>query len=174
MRLRFFSDKYLDSWCKNEAQCNSKNIKINLMLWLAKFAFFSWLPDLPEHDFGTTLASFVENFIGKKGIEGFNTLLGVVFGDAWLQHFEMNDSQMRCPHPSNIMQLFVPSPSYPPPSVDLNSMPRNFTKLAKLLLYQAYVKARSKKGTMSSDHGLELNFYPYTMRENLNVRSLFV
>ena len=173
MRTRFFSTKYLGSWCENEAQCDSNEIKIKLMLWLAKFAFFSWLPDLPEHDFGTTLASFVQDFIGEKGKDGFNTFVGAAFGDNWLKHFKMKDGQMKRPHPSNIMQLFVPSPAFSPPSVDLNSLPRNFTKLSKLLLYQGFVKAKSKMEGMSSGSGFveeKLNLYPYTLKENSNVR----
>ena len=172
MRTRFFSTMYLDSWCKNEAHCDSKDIKINLMLWLAKFAFFSWLPDLPEHDFGTTLASFVEDYLGDKGKEGFDTFAGAAFGDSWFKHVKMKDYQMRRPHPSNIMQLFVPSPAVSPPSIDLSSMPRNFTRFAKLFMYQGFITSQSKMDGVPSGNGLaeeDLKIYPYPVRNNSHV-----
>ena len=170
MMKRFFGTFYLKSWCKNEAQCDIKQIKMRLMLWLAKFAFFSWLPDLPEEDFGTTLAGYVQDYLGEEGKEGFDTFVKVTLGDSWLMHFHLNDYQMTLPHPSNLMQIFVPYSLFNP-LVDLNSMPRNVPRLAKLLLYKGFVESVAKRDGISVRDVVkkELANYPYTVKDNFTV-----
>ena len=167
---RFFGKFYLKSWCENEAHCDMKEIKMHLMLWLAKFAFFSWLPDLPEKDFGRTLAGYVQDYVGEEGKEGFDTFVKVTLGDSWLKHFHLNDYQIKLPHPSNIMQIFVPYSLFNP-LVDLNSMPRNVPRLAKLLLYKGFVESVAKRDGISVRDMVkkELRTYPYTVKDNFTV-----
>ena len=171
---RLFSDYYLSKWCKYEAHCDKEEIKGALKLQLAKFAFFSWLPDLPEDNFGTTLANYVTSYAGDRGKEGFNTFVKTTLGDDWLQQFAVKDDIINWPHPFHLMRLFVPNHYGKPQTSNHNSMPRNVTKMAKLLLYSGFVEAYAKQKDISVSDIVkkELVNYPYMLKDNFTVRDL--
>ena len=191
LMIRFFSDYYLDKWCKYEIECNPDTIKKHLMLWIAKFAFFSWLPELPDPKFGRTMSSFPYEFVGERAKEGFSTFITSALGENWLEYFQndykdsrkrrslvyqdvsdaRDQHQITQPHPLALMELFVPKP-LPLPPVNLTTMPRNSTLLTKLLLYSGYVEAISKQDNTSADDVVkqELKRFPYKVKGMFIVR----
>ena len=185
---RLFSNYYLGRYCKYEAHCDKEEAEGALMMQMAKFAFFSWLPDLPENDFGTSLANHVISYVGFKGKEGFDTFvkatLGVDWGDNWLHHFALEDNVFESPHPNeddvverphpnDLMRIFIPNYAGKKTWTYNNTIPRNFTRMAKLLLYSGFTKsyAREKKISVSDVVKLELNNYPYLLRDDFIVRN---
>ena len=82
-----------------------------------------------------------------------------------------NPPQIKQPHPLNVMQLFVPHPLFLP-WLNLNSMPRNATLMAKLFLYSGYVEAISKQGGISAEDIVkqELERFPYKLKDMFIVR----
>ena len=172
---RLFSDHYLSKWCKYEAHCDKKEVERTLMLWLAKFAFLSWLPNLPEEDFGTILANYPEDYVGDQGNEGYNTIFRAVLGDDWMKHFskEYEYELSAWPHPFYVMQHFVKNTIFYLPLVNNNNtMPRNVTNMAKLLIYPSVVQAFAKLENTSVIDIVkrELDIYPYMLKDNLTVR----
>ena len=174
LAIRLFSDHYLSRWCKYEAHCDKPEVEKTLMLWMAKFAFISWLPDLPEDDFGTLLANYAENYVGDQGKEGYITLFRAVLGDDWLKHFFRWDDVASWPHPFYVMQHFVKKPRKHLPLDNNNTMPRNVTNMAKLLIYPSFVQALAKLENTSVIDIVkrELVNYPYVLKDNLTVRGL--
>ena len=61
------------------------------MLWIAKFAFFSWLPNLPEHKFGTIMSSYVDDYVGERAVEGLGTFIASALGEDWVEYFQDNN-----------------------------------------------------------------------------------
>ena len=172
LNKRLFSSHYLSKWCKYEAHCDKTEVEKTLMLWLAKFAFLSWLPNLPEEDFGTILANYPEDYEGDRGKEGYNNLFRTVLGDDWLKHFFKRDGS-NWPHPFLVMQHFVKKTIFRLPLVNNNNtMPRNVTNMAKLLIYPSVVQAFAKLENTSVIDIIkrELDNYPYMLKDNLTVR----
>ena len=113
LRIRLFSTKYLDKWCKEESSCDTREVINSLMFWLAKFSFLVWLPKLPENDFGTLLASYVIDYYYEDEVkQGFGQLLDAIFGQQ--AQLSVDASKVKAlkqdlnewPHPSNIMRFF--------------------------------------------------------------------
>ena len=174
LNMRLFSNYYLSKWCKYEAHCDKTEVEKTLMLWLAKFAFISWLPALPEDDFGTILANYAEDYEGDLGKEGYNTLFKAVLGDDWLTHFPRWDiTYDNWPHPFFVMQHFVKETVFTLPLVNNYTMPRNITNMAKLLIFPSFVRASAKlRDTSVMDVvKMELDNYPYKLKENFTVRA---
>ena len=179
LQRRFFSQYYLSRWCRNEGNCDPEQVKNHLQMWIAGFAFFSWLPDLPEQQFGTTLSSFVHDFVGDQALNGINTFVTSAFGPEWIKHFQIIQSirdtmefDNKQPHPSNLVQMFIPYPTITQPWVNLTSMPRNITLMTKFLLYSGYMESVSKHYSTSKDDVVktELGRFPYRLRETYKVR----
>ena len=172
---RLFSNYYLSKWCKYEAYCNKTEVEGALMLWMAKFAFISWLPNMPEDNFGTILADYPEVYMGEKGKEGYDTLFRAVLGDDWLKLFFPWDEASQWPHPFDVMQhflvrrdqLYLPLTNY-----DNKTLQRNVTNLAKLLIYPSYAEALAKLENASVIDIVkrDLENYPYVLKDNLTVR----
>ena len=175
LKKRLFTNYYLSKWCKYEAHCDRNEVEHNLMLWLAKFAFFSWLPDLPEDDFGTTLADYMNAFAGDRGKEGFNTFVTTTLGDDWLRQFSIKDDDIYRPHPFHLMRLFVSNYANTHRWAYHNSMPRNVSKMAKLLMYPSFAASYAKQKDISVIDTVkqELNKYPYKTKDNFSVSSPF-
>ena len=172
---RLFSNYYLSKWCKYEAYCNKTEVEGALMLWMAKFAFISWLPNMPDNNFGTILADYPEIYEGEKGKEGYDTLFRAVLGDDWLNHFLLRDDATQWPHPFDVMQHFIVrrDESYLPlTNYDNKTLLRNVTNLAKFLIYPSYVQAIAKLENTSIIEIVkrDLENYPYALKDNLTVR----
>ena len=174
---RLFSNYYLSKWCEYEAYCSKTEAEIFLMIWMAKFAFISWLPNLPEDNFGTILANYLANYEGLKGKEGYYTLFGAALGDDWLNHFFLWNEVSKWPHPFNVMQHFVITPSVPASSLSLinnlnKTLPRNVTNMARLLIYPSYVQALAKLEDTSVLDIVkrDLENHPYVLKDNFTVR----
>ncbi len=71
----------LTSWCKDFGGCKASDIEFELVGWVLKFAFFSWLPNLPVDMLGTAAASFVMSY---ESLDGYNAIMNAVFGGALL------------------------------------------------------------------------------------------
>ena len=195
LQIRFFSDYYLSRWCRNEGNCDPEEVKKHLMLWIARFAFFSWLPDLPEQKFGTIMSSSVDDYVGKRATEGSSTFIKSAFGEDWVEYFQNSNQVARKkrgslsfsdekpgvmrsqnqniqqPHPLNLMQLFVPNP-LPSPFINLTSMPRNVSKMVKFFLFSGYAEAISKQKNISVADIVrqELERFPYELKDTFIVR----
>ena len=200
-RKRLFSTKYLEKWCEQEekSNCDTREVVDGLMTWLAKLSFLIWLPRIPGNNFGTLIASHVNDYAGDGAKEGFESFLEAVFGqqepnyyfhiseDIDLKyHGYGKDGEAVWSHPSNMMQNFVP---YPPwtrkmayqdltkiyPGLPLNEsafIPRNISGLSKLLLYPAFVRASTEANGISIPDVIkgDVERFPYTRQANFIVR----
>ena len=183
IKARLFSVKYLKRWCAEEegSKCDARKVIDVLISWMAKLAFFLWLPKTPEIHFGTLIASHVIDYSGNGAEEGFRTFLEALLGEQGPNYFRIYaDEGAVWSHPLNIMQNFVP---YPPwiydqkkykgwPSDDNNFVPRNISGLSKLLFYSTFVKASAEADNISVADVImrDLDLLPYTRRENFVVR----
>jgi hypothetical protein len=137
-------------WCKRINICTQEKISIMIRNWILKFIFFSWLPNLPEKNFGTMVASIVTSYDNK---DGFDYMMKSVFGDKGSIGLVTNPDAELWPHAAELMQLFIPSAIYIIPKIvswdkgrytylktfPLDNVPRNVPGLAKLFLFPTYV-----------------------------------
>ena len=178
LAMRLFSTRYLDKWCKEEADCDTREIIEGLMMWISKLAVFSWLPNLPEHDFGTIMANIVSDYKNSHGKLGFDSFFEPIFGTLGFKHFKLEAWAKRphpmnvVPHPLNVVQLLVPNPVNQEFRFNTSIIPRNISGLAKFLLFPSYVETRAKINGISGNDVIknELDLFPYTSRANFIVR----
>ena len=188
IRKRLFSPQYLDKWCEKESSnCDTREVILGLMSWLSKLSFLLWLPKMSTNSFGRMLASYINDYESVGEIEGFEGFLQATLGQKENQHFQIYDSKR--PHPSNIMQIWRPNQSNKKQNFvprfhncylchtnatknDSIFVSRNITGLAKLLMYQASVNARSKAQGISTQDVVErdVDLFPYSQQDKFDVR----
>ena len=141
---------------------------------------------LPEHDFGTQF----QHMTGTEGIlyDGFLCLLKIIFNNTFqevgntLDNIALINSlhqQFKIPneveyhkedavgvlysHPVYLVRMFSPGTKISTPSPRFNY---TISGLAKLLLFEHYVKAQSNGSTYESFVNAESAKYPYKLRAN--------
>jgi hypothetical protein len=153
LRRFFNSKKYVTRWCKMIGICNHDQISIMIRRWILKFIFFSWLPNLPEENFGTMVASIVTSYDNK---DGFDYMIKSVFGDKGSIGLVTNPDAKLWPHAAELMQLFIPSAIYSnSKTVFLDNVPRNVPGLAKLFLFPTYVERKASSSGKSPTEVIE-------------------
>jgi hypothetical protein len=76
------------------------------MGWLLRFAFFTWLPNLPEKDFGKIISGYATSF---DNATGFAKIMKSVFGSDKTFHFKAASNKTKLwPHPSELLQFLIP------------------------------------------------------------------
>jgi hypothetical protein len=142
LRMFFGSTKYVKSWCKIIGKCTMGGVEKMTRRWILKYAFFSWLPNLPENNFGTTVASIVSSYDNKAG---FDALMTGVFGKEGSVRLVQAPNDKQWPHAAELMQFFIPSSIYSTSSkFALQNLTRDVPGLAKLLLFSTFVRSQGR------------------------------
>ncbi len=50
------SDFKMKKWCADTGTCTFEDLRRQLRVWILRLSFMAWLPNLPEENFGTTMA----------------------------------------------------------------------------------------------------------------------
>jgi hypothetical protein len=143
--MSFGSTKYVKEWCIRIGTCNEEKISVMIKKWILKFIFFSWLPNLPEENFGTMVASIVASYDNQ---DGFNYMIKSVLGDEGSIGLVAVPDDELWPHPAELMQLFIPR-AIPKKFPCMDNVPRNVPGLAKLFLCSSYVERQASSSGKS-------------------------
>jgi hypothetical protein len=170
-RLRkYFGDiRIMTSWCKRIGTCTPGKISKMIRKWILKLIFISWLPNLPEENFGTMVSSIVTSYDNK---DGFDYLIKSVLEDkGGIGLVAVPDAKL-WPHATEIMQLFIPSAIYSNSKPFLlDDVPRNVPGLAKLFLFPTFVARKASALAMSPVEVIkaEIDKFGYSIRQTFVV-----
>jgi hypothetical protein len=99
---------------------------------LLKFAFFSWLPNLPETDFGKTISSYATSY---DNATGFDKMITTVFGTDKTFTFHVESVKESWPHPAELLQFLIPRGYF-----RLNAYYNMTREVTKSVEYQSKIK----------------------------------